>query len=62
MATIKHHIGDDAVRYQLLIVVYLCLATVTWIVFGQTSNHQVVHYDDQHYVYENPVVAAGITL
>ncbi|MEY2438768.1 MAG: protein O-mannosyl-transferase, partial [Verrucomicrobiota bacterium] len=62
MATIKHHIGDDAVRYQRLIVVYLCLATVTWIVFGQTINHQFVHYDDQNYVYENPEIAAGITL
>lgn len=42
--------------------VYLILAAITWIVFGQTVGHQFVAYDDQNYVYENSQITAGITL
>ena len=42
--------------------IYPILATITWIVFGQTVGHQFVAYDDQNYVYENSQITAGVTL
>jgi tetratricopeptide (TPR) repeat protein len=35
---------------------------VTWLVFGQTLRHGFIDYDDPVYVYENQVVASGLTL
>jgi Tfp pilus assembly protein PilF len=46
-------------RFSLLIC--LGLTSLIWLVFGQTLRHQFVAYDDQNYVYENPVVTAGFT-
>ncbi len=39
----------------------LVLAVITFAVFGQTLRHEFVNYDDDDYVYENPVVARGLT-
>jgi tetratricopeptide (TPR) repeat protein len=39
----------------------LALAAVTFAVFGQTLQHEFVGLDDNEYVYENPVVARGLT-
>jgi Flp pilus assembly protein TadD len=41
--------------------VCLFLAAMTWLVFGQTVHHEFVNYDDEAYVYENPVVQKGLT-
>jgi tetratricopeptide (TPR) repeat protein len=38
------------------------LVGITWLVFGQTLRHEFINYDDPVYVYENPVVASGLTL
>jgi protein O-mannosyl-transferase len=38
------------------------LVAITWLTFGQTLAHQFVNYDDETYVYENPRVAAGLSL
>jgi tetratricopeptide (TPR) repeat protein len=38
------------------------LAAVIWMVFGQTLGYEFVRFDDQVYVYENPVVAQGLSL
>jgi len=38
------------------------LAAITFAVFGQTLRHGFVNYDDNDYVYQNPVVAQGLTL
>jgi len=40
----------------------LVLAAITFAVFGQTLHHQFVNYDDNKYVYDNPMVARGLTL
>jgi tetratricopeptide (TPR) repeat protein len=40
----------------------LFLAAMVWAVFGQTLGHEFVNYDDDIYVYENPVVARGLSL
>jgi protein O-mannosyl-transferase len=42
--------------------VCLVLAAITFAVFGQTAGFGFVNYDDDKYVYENPVVAKGLTL
>ena len=39
---------------------YLVLAGLVWLVFGQTLRHQFVAYDDQNYVYDNPLITAGL--
>src|SRR5271170_5463338 len=41
--------------------VCLVLAAITFAVFGQTLTHEFVNYDDGRYVYENPMVAQGLT-
>jgi len=38
------------------------LAVITLAVFGQTIGYGFVNFDDDTYVYENPSVAAGLTL
>jgi protein O-mannosyl-transferase len=43
-------------------VICLALAAITFAVFGQTLHHEFVNHDDDIYVYENPVVAGGLTL
>ena len=42
--------------------VCLVLAAITFAVFGQTAGFGFVNYDDQEYVYQNPMVARGLTL
>ncbi len=37
------------------------LAAITFAVFGQTLTHEFVNFDDGIYVYDNPVVARGLT-
>jgi Tfp pilus assembly protein PilF len=37
------------------------LAAITFSVFGQTLRHEFVDYDDDLYVYDNPVVVQGLT-
>jgi tetratricopeptide (TPR) repeat protein len=45
-----------------IFVVSAALAAMTWFVFGQTLQHAFVNFDDDLYVYENPMVAHGVTL
>ncbi len=40
----------------------LVLAAITFAVFGQTLRHPFIDFDDDNYVYENPVVVRGLTL
>jgi tetratricopeptide (TPR) repeat protein len=37
------------------------IAILSWIAFGQTLGHDFVNFDDNLYVYENPVVQQGLT-
>jgi tetratricopeptide (TPR) repeat protein len=46
----------------LTISVYIFLAAVTWMVFGQTLGHDFINYDDQTYVYENTKITGGLNL
>src|SRR5437870_3802783 len=44
------------------VLVYLFLAAITWLVFGQTVRHDFVNFDDHVYVYDNPLVTRGLTI
>ncbi len=41
-------------------IVCVGLALLVWLVFGQTLRHDFVNYDDDAYVYQNPVVIGGL--
>jgi tetratricopeptide (TPR) repeat protein len=38
-----------------------CLFALVWVVFSQTLWHDFVNFDDEVYVYQNPVVRNGLT-
>lgn len=44
-----------------LVAICLSLALAVWVVFGQTTRHEFVNFDDDVYVYENEIVAQGLT-
>jgi len=44
-----------------IVGVCCALAAAIWLVFGQTLQHGFVNYDDDAYVYNNPVVRRGLT-
>ena len=41
--------------------VCIFLVVMVWVVFGQTRGFGFVNYDDNAYVYQNPMVQAGLT-
>ena len=43
------------------VAVCIFLAAIVWSVFGQTIHFDFVNYDDNEYVYENPMVTRGLT-
>lgn len=51
--------SPGASRRELLICVGLTVATLA--VYGQVVNHQFINLDDESYIYDNPMVKAGIT-
>jgi tetratricopeptide (TPR) repeat protein len=48
--------------FWLTIGACICLAVLTWVVFGQTLWHDFVNYDDPRYVYENTKITSGLSL
>ena len=44
------------------VLVYLLLAAITWVVFGQTLKYDFVNFDDHVYVYDNPSITRGLTI
>jgi tetratricopeptide (TPR) repeat protein len=48
--------------WWMIPAICIFLAAIVWVVFGQTVHDDFVIYDDSRYVYENPVVTAGLTL
>jgi protein O-mannosyl-transferase len=42
--------------------VLLALIAVTWAVYGQTLRHEFVNFDDDLYVYNNPIVTRGLCI
>ncbi len=60
----RKHIAPKVVATPSWLTPAICalLVSCVWLVFGQTLGHQFVNYDDQSYVYENPIVSSGLTL
>jgi Tfp pilus assembly protein PilF len=56
----KNHAAANDQRWQAMWVC-LALAAITFAVFGQTAHHDFINFDDNDYVYANPVVAQGLT-
>jgi tetratricopeptide (TPR) repeat protein len=46
----------------LIAGVCIFLATIVWVVYGQTSRFPFVDFDDDQYIYQNPLVIHGLTL
>jgi hypothetical protein len=49
----------DFNRLLVAVCIFLVLATV--IVYGQTFRYGFIAYDDDQYVYDNPIVKVGLT-
>src|SRR4051794_8196518 len=49
-------------RRWLSVSVCICLAVLTWVVFGQTVRHDFINYDDPRYVYENTKITNGLNI
>ena len=45
-----------------LLTACICLAALTWVVFGQTLWHDFVNYDDPRYVYQNTRITSGLNI
>ncbi len=50
-----------AEKYWVVAAICLALAVITFAIFGQTRRFDFVNYDDDACVYENPIVAQGLT-
>jgi tetratricopeptide (TPR) repeat protein len=46
-------------NYWVTAGVCICLAALTWAVFGQTLRYDFVNYDDPRYVYQNTKITSG---
>ena len=49
-------------EHRLTILACIVLALATFAVYGEVGSHQFIHFDDGAYVFDNPVVRAGLTL
>src|SRR6266567_640863 len=49
-------------RRWLAVGVCICLAALTWVIFGQTLRHDFINYDDPRYVYENTKITRGLSI
>jgi tetratricopeptide (TPR) repeat protein len=49
-------------KQGITIAIYLALAVITVTVFGQTIRDDFVNFDDDLYVYNSPVIKAGLTI
>ena len=43
-------------------IVCVFLIAITWFVFGQTVRYDFVNYDDDNYVYANPLISSWLTV
>ena len=53
---------SDGSLQQIDLLVALALAAVTLAVYGQVLTHQFINYDDDNYIWNNPMVIGGFTL
>jgi protein O-mannosyl-transferase len=65
----KRHVDDRPGRSprggrsrSITIAIYLFLAGISVVVFGQTIRYDFVNFDDHLYVYNTPAIRAGLTI
>ena len=47
---------------SIIVIIYLLLTAISLAVFGQTIRYEFVNFDDDLYVYNAPVIQAGLTI
>ncbi len=60
----RHRVSEPTNRNRTLgitITIYVALVAVTVAVFGQTFRYEFVNFDDDLYVYNSPLIKAGLT-
>jgi tetratricopeptide (TPR) repeat protein len=55
------HVSWRDSRAEIALVCVFLIA-ITWFVFGQTVRYDFVNYDDDNYVYSNPLISSGLTV
>ena len=60
----KSENSDVSWRKSRIAIAIICvfLIAITWFVFGQTVHYDFVNYDDDTYVYANPLINSGLTI
>jgi tetratricopeptide (TPR) repeat protein len=53
--------ADDARDFKRVAGIMLAIIVITGVVFGPVSHFGFINYDDDEYVYANPVVTQGLT-
>jgi len=50
-------------KWKRWIVPAICvgLVVISWLVFGRTLGYDFLNYDDNYYVYQNPLITNGLT-
>src|SRR5262245_61855817 len=61
VAAIGAALTNASPRWAVVGVCCALLAAI-WLVFGQVIDHGFLNFDDDIYVYDNPVVVRGLTL
>ena len=51
-----------SIRAREIVLIGILLVSIVWLVFSRTVGYDFVNYDDHVYVYQNPIVSAGLTL
>jgi protein O-mannosyl-transferase len=62
---VENHLGNLERRASspgITLGIYLFLAAITLVVFGQTIRYDFVNFDDDLYVYNTPAIKSGLTL
>jgi protein O-mannosyl-transferase len=54
--------GSDHSTRGMTIAIYMALVAITVAVFGQAIRYDFVNFDDDLYVYNSPVIEAGLTI
>src|SRR6266481_3379371 len=53
---------NNKMQRHSVAIVCVFLTAITWFVFGQTVRYDFVNYDDDNYVYANPLIRSGLTV
>ncbi len=58
----RPHAAVKSTGAREIVLISILLVAIVWLVFSRTIGYDFVNYDDHVYVYQNPIVSAGLTL